>query len=162
MSSLLAGVKLSGAVKHGLRFHRARGAAKVTCLGFPMSQTSSFRSAAQQQGQAGLAHAPERECISEHIMQDLPETVIHPTVTPKSAVQRVENVLKRNGAAAVQKTPEPMVEETQTASESVIDAATVPAYHRGSKFDRVPYWQNIGRWKDITENQFLSYRWGVS
>jgi lysine 2,3-aminomutase len=161
MSSLLVGVKLSGAVKHGLRFHHPQGAAKVTCLGFPMFQTNSFRSAAQQQGQVGLAHAPEREYTPEHIMQDLPETVLQPTVTKKPAVQHVENVLKRNGEAVVQKTLEPITEEIQTTSEPIIDAATIPAYHRGSKFDRVPYWQNIGRWKDITENQFLSYRWGV-
>ena len=49
-----------------------------------------------------------------------------------------------------------------TATEPVVDTSHVPAYHYGSKFDRVPYWQNIERWKGISEKQFLSYKWGVS
>jgi hypothetical protein len=39
---------------------------------------------------------------------------------------------------------------------------TVFPDHHGSKFERVPYWQNIPRWKNVTENQFLSYEWNVS
>jgi lysine 2,3-aminomutase len=121
-----------------------------------------FRSAAQNQGQAGLAHAPQPEYIPEHIMQNLPESVTLSTVTPKAPVQSVKDVLTGNGAAEVQKRPKLVVEKTQTTPESLVDPATVPAYHRSSKFDRVPYWQKIGRWKGITESQFLSYRWGVS
>ena len=26
---------------------------------------------------------------------------------------------------------------------------------------RMPYWQKIGRWKDVGEDEFLSYRWQV-
>jgi hypothetical protein len=37
-----------------------------------------------------------------------------------------------------------------------------PLYHRGSLFDRVAYWQNIPRWKDATEKEFLTYSWSVS
>jgi hypothetical protein len=37
-----------------------------------------------------------------------------------------------------------------------------PLYHRGVLFDRVAYWQNIPRWKDVTEKQFLTYSWSVS
>ncbi|KAH7410961.1 hypothetical protein BKA64DRAFT_570006 [Cadophora sp. MPI-SDFR-AT-0126] len=37
-----------------------------------------------------------------------------------------------------------------------------PAYHVASKFDRVPYWQKIGRWKHVSEDEFLSYAWNVS
>jgi hypothetical protein len=36
-----------------------------------------------------------------------------------------------------------------------------PLYYRGSLFDRVAYWQNIPRWKDVTEKQFLTYSWSV-
>lgn len=35
-------------------------------------------------------------------------------------------------------------------------------YQHGSKFERRPYWQSIPRWKNITEDQFLSYEWNVS
>jgi len=162
MSSFLTASKLSRVVNHGLRFHQTRAAAKVASLGFHTSPTSSFRSATQQQGQAGLARAPEREYAPEPIMRDLPESIIQSTVTPQAPAQSVEDVLKSNGAAEGQKAPKQLVEKAQTRSESLVDPATIPAYHRGSKFERVPYWQKIRRWKSITENQFLSYRWGVS
>ena len=32
----------------------------------------------------------------------------------------------------------------------------------GSQVDEDPYWQNISRWKDISSDEFLSYRWQVS
>lgn len=55
------------------------------------------------------------------------------------------------------------LEEHQEAEEqSSVDHAPAPVYHRGTKFDRLPYWQKIGRWKDVSEQQFLSYRWNVS
>ncbi|KAL5329830.1 hypothetical protein ACEPPN_003349 [Leptodophora sp. 'Broadleaf-Isolate-01'] len=43
-----------------------------------------------------------------------------------------------------------------------VEAVATPAYHIGSKFNRTPYWQKIGRWKDIPEDQFLSYRWNTA
>ncbi|EKD16268.1 uncharacterized protein L3040_009498 [Drepanopeziza brunnea f. sp. 'multigermtubi'] len=42
------------------------------------------------------------------------------------------------------------------------EARTVPVYHHGSKFERIPYWQKIRRWEDVTEEQFLSYRWNIA
>lgn len=43
-------------------------------------------------------------------------------------------------------------------------ATPMSQYHVGreSKFERVPYWQKIPRWKDVTEQQWLDYNWGVS
>ncbi|TVY82231.1 L-lysine 2,3-aminomutase [Lachnellula suecica] len=38
-------------------------------------------------------------------------------------------------------------------------APVVFPHHHGSKFERVPYWQDIPRWKDVTEEQFMSYEW---
>lgn len=47
-----------------------------------------------------------------------------------------------------------------------IDEGTIkvesPLYFRGQKFDREPYWQKIPRWKDVSENDFLTYSWQVS
>lgn len=39
----------------------------------------------------------------------------------------------------------------------------LPLYHVGreAKFERVPYWQNISRWKDVPESLWLDYSWGV-
>lgn len=38
----------------------------------------------------------------------------------------------------------------------------VPLYHYGSRFERVRYWQDIPGWRQVTEQQFLSYGWNVS
>jgi len=160
MYSLFACSKLSGAVYHGLVLHRARSATKLSSWVFPATQSSLFRSAAQQQGQAGLARASEPVYFPEHIIQGLPQNITHPPVTSKASAQSVDDNLQKSGAVKLQEITKPVIETTL--SESAIDTATVPAYHRGSKYDRVPYWQKIGRWKDITEKQFLSYRWGVS
>ena len=160
MSSLFATSKLSGAIKPGLLFHRTRGATKVASCVSPATQISLFRNAAQQQTQAGLARAPEPEYVPEHILQDLPAKFTHHLVTPNTTIQSVEDVLKNGGGGKVQEVPKSVADATSP--QPSIDLATVPAYHRGSKFGRVPYWHKIGRWKDISEKQFLSYRWGVS
>lgn len=48
-------------------------------------------------------------------------------------------------------------------SRPIIATETVNSlYHQGESFDRIPYWQKIRRWKDVTEKQFLSYEWNVS
>lgn len=41
-------------------------------------------------------------------------------------------------------------------------ALGAPVYHVGSKFVREPYWQQIPRWKHISEVQFLTHSWQVS
>lgn len=160
MCSLFACSKLSGTINHGLVLHRTRSATKLSSCVFPITQSSMFRSAAQQQGQAGLARASEPVYFPEHIIQGLPQNITHPPVTSKASAQSVDDNLKKSGGVKLQEITKPVIETTS--SESAIDTTTVPAYHRGSKYDRVPYWQKIGRWKDITEKQFLSYRWGVS
>ncbi len=151
MSSLLVGSKLNLSIKHGLHFHRIHMALKVTHRDFSTSPVQVFRLSAVQHGQAGLARAPEREYLSEGTMQSFPENSIHHSVPPKTIPQHVD-------ATKLQGTLKPMGEESS--SISVPDTTT--AYYRSSKFDRVPYWQKIGRWKETTEKQFLSYRWGVS
>jgi hypothetical protein len=45
--------------------------------------------------------------------------------------------------------------------ESVTQDPVLPLYHRGSKFDREPYWQKISRWKDVAEKEFLTHSWQV-
>jgi lysine 2,3-aminomutase len=49
---------------------------------------------------------------------------------------------------------------TEENTETAISAS--PAYFRGSKFDRVPYWQKICRWRDVGEKEFLSYHWNTA
>ncbi|CZS89254.1 related to lysine 2,3-aminomutase [Rhynchosporium agropyri] len=43
-----------------------------------------------------------------------------------------------------------------------VEPVATPAYYIGSKFDRIPYWQKIGRWKDVSEEHFLSYKWNTA
>jgi lysine 2,3-aminomutase len=139
-------------LKRGLLLHPTRGAFKLPTFLFPATQSSLFRSAALQQVHAGLARASEPEFIPQHILQDPPETFTHPP-------PHFEDLLEKGGVRKLQEISKSMVAPTST--ESAIDPVIVPAYFRGSKFDRVPYWQKIGRWKDISEKQFLSYSWGV-
>ena len=37
-------------------------------------------------------------------------------------------------------------------------------YHVGrqAKFERIPYWQRIPRWRNVSEEEWLDYSWGVS
>jgi lysine 2,3-aminomutase len=163
MSSFLTCSKLNGAIQYGLHFRRVQFAMKAPNRVFTTSQVSSFQSAAKQMGQAGLARALEREYIPEELVQSFPKGVIHPPVSQKMVTtQSVENCQKNLDAAKVQGSSKTVIEKTSIVPEPYNDLATIPAYHRGSKFERIPYWQKIGRWSDITEKQFLSYRWGVS
>jgi lysine 2,3-aminomutase len=160
--SSLASSKVNAVIKHDLHFHRTYVAMKVFNRDFSTSQVSTFRLSTLQNGQAGLARAPEREYLPEDTRETSPGEVIHHSVTPKLASQHVDNPQKRVGKAKVQETSKPRVKETSSLPGSGIGLASVPAYFRGAKFDPVPYWQKIERWKDISEKQFLSYRWGVS
>jgi lysine 2,3-aminomutase len=158
MSSSVAVSKLIKMIEHGLPFHRNRGAIKSSRCVLPRTQSSLFRSVAQQQVQAGISRAPEPEYVPAHIVQDLLETVPHQTVAPIQYVQDLDGTMKHNGASTAQEASVPV---TETTTEPTTKFPAVPAYFRGVKFDPVPYWQKIGRWKDTTEKQFLSYRWGV-
>jgi hypothetical protein len=160
MSSLLAYPRFSGNIKHGVQFYRTHSATKLTSCFFPAAQTRSFRSVARQLGQAGLAGAREPAYFPEHIIQELPQDITHRPVTPKSSAQIVDDTLKRSSVTTLQEIKMPLIETALP--ESPLETTTVPAYHRGTQFDRDLYWQRIGRWKDVTEKQFLSYRWGVS
>lgn len=146
-------------IKHGLPFHRTSGAINLTRCVSPKTQSSLFRSAAQQQVQAGLSPPPEPEYVPAHIVQDLLETVSHQAVAPKIFAQDLDGPMKHSGASTAQEVPLPVAETTTGPTTKF---AAVPAYFRDVKFDPVPYWQKIGRWKDITEKQFLSYRWGTA
>lgn len=48
------------------------------------------------------------------------------------------------------------------ASEVVGSPPAIPLYHRGTKYNREPYWKGIGRWENVTEKKFLSHSWNVS
>lgn len=160
MSFRLASWQLSSGAKRILPSIRTRGAIIVSQRSFTLTRVGLFRSKTQRQGQAGLAPAPEPEYLPEDIIEGLPQTGTHYSEIPQAPFRTAESPCKMNFAPDIQAMQRPVMEASS--SEAIVSAAAIPAYHRGSKFDRVPYWQNIGRWKDVTEKQFLSYSWGVS
>jgi hypothetical protein len=66
-----------------------------------------------------------------------------------------EEPASRATLAQKQATPAKIVEQLAT------QEPAIPLYHRGTKFDREPYWQKIGRWKEVTEKEFLTHSWQV-
>jgi len=65
--------------------------------------------------------------------------------------------------------PEPQVPlrsslgiSTKKAAEIDLNTPSVPLYYHGNKFERVPYWQKIPRWKNVSEKDFLTYSWQAS
>lgn len=126
------------------------------------SQSRAFQSSTKTMESAGFAYAPKH--------QDLPDVVYdrynekpreypirleksRATPVPRSTPGVQENIDKSS-------TPQGAALHAEEIAEIITSAS--PAYFRGSKFDRVPYWQKIGRWKDIGEKEFLSYRWNTA
>jgi len=159
MSSILVRSRLRGVIKPGLSFPHERGPTKLARHAFTVIQTRLVRSTAQQQSQAGLARAPDAEYFSENIAQSLPQHVTQPAAIPEAILHHGQDILQKNSTNEVKEIAKAAFEPTT--AETVVDTSNVPAYHHGSKFDRVPYWQNIERWKGVSEKQFLSYAWGV-
>jgi hypothetical protein len=105
----------------------------------------TFQSFVQRQGQSALAEAPSYEHApvfetSEELTRSQFPTTEAPSAQP----------------ATTSKALNPDVYKIATQKN------VVPLYYRGSKFDKEPYWQKIDRWKDVTQEQFLSHRWNVS
>lgn len=112
-------------------------------------------------GSAGLSHAPSP--------QPSPEFVYDRPNNDNSGIPFSTRTIPGVGVPiSVPASPEvPAVStleqdallETQDKSQNKV---TVPAYHRGSKYERVPYWQNIRRWNNVDEKNFFSHTWNVS
>ncbi len=122
------------------------------------SQTREFQSAVKLRGQAGLAQVPEPDQVPDSFLlnnlqdgarqAELGQVVSHPTAEGSNSRQRIQS------------RPESMA-EIPTTPQHVFASMPILEYHRGTKFDRVPYWRKISRWKDVTEKEFLSYEWSV-
>jgi len=93
----------------------------------------------------------------------------------KAKLSRSQPDLTQNDVEGVIPSPKPTVELhnvrrdlTQITGRPILSLSllekvrTIPLYHCGWKFERVPYWQSIPHWKDVPERQFLSYEWNVS
>lgn len=135
-------------------------------LSIPLNR--AFKSATRQDGLA----ATYRDVIPNYTPEDLisvsnstADTVTKTPFRPRFIVPAARTT-KIDEAQPQQLSVSQDAIEQNTTTENISTIADhtsiVPVYHRGAKFDRVPYWRTVSRWKDVTEEKFLSYRWQVS
>ena len=146
MYSLLTGSRLGCIINHA-----SRAVTRRSSFTTHKDFTRSFRSAGKQQGQPALAEKPthieflpDAPQFPESTDNLVEKNIIHSHASPARTLER--EIREPHGNDATLEMPSP----------------TVPLYHRSSKFERVPYWQKIPRWSDVSEEQFLTYSWGVS
>jgi lysine 2,3-aminomutase len=156
MSSLLARTRITVSLKPNAHVFT------TWSKGLATTKSRAFHSSTKPMGSAGLAHAPSSQ-TSSNFIYDRPSngtsgTPFHDRMIPTIKVP-------------ISKPAPPLIPSASTLEQdTVLEArdqshqttAVTPVYYRGSKYDRVPYWQNIRRWKDVEEQKFLSYRWNVS
>lgn len=138
----------------GARRRNNRGATKVSALKLA-SASRSFQSAVQRQWQSALAESPAYD--QDQVYENADE------------LTRLESPAQAFGPTSSSRIPSstPLPDVSSNVSglvghESAAKEKVIPLYYRDSKFDKEPYWQKIGRWKDATQEEFLSHRWNVS
>ena len=109
----------------------------------------NFNSIVQSQGQAGVREPPSDD--GQILRYGEAEELI----------QR-QSLVPGAGASSLPPYAFTSISEVAPTAPEAARQRGVPLYHRDSKFDKEPYWQKIGRWKDVPEEQFLSHRWNVS
>ena len=151
-----------------LRSYSKGQSAKAPRFTFRFRTPRQFHSNIRLQGQAGLARAPVEEDYSSSFTETgriIPENSTQNSRLQTEPHRIFEKRLDYHGGS-MQTFPhrqisERVVESEDTSGTSAL-TASIPLYHCGSKFDRLPYWQKIPRWNDVSEKQFLNYSWGVS
>ena len=121
------------------------------------SARRNFQSFALRQGQAGLAESPryDEQNLEYESAEELPSSQPSDPQAPGTSSSSHHSAFTSTSDVASQ--------ASKSAScEINTQEMTVPLYYRDSKFHKEPYWQKIGRWKDVTQEQFLSHRWNVS
>lgn len=113
-------------------------------------------------GSAGLAHAPLREETPDFVYNRHNDGGPGNAVTGdrRRLIQSPRSLHRLEEGTPQSAEPQPSLSAQLSAGPT--STSVRPAYFRGSKYDRSPYWQNIRRWKDVSEADFLSYRWNVS
>jgi hypothetical protein len=119
-----------------------------------VSAPRNFQSFVQRQGQEALAASPRYEPALEY--ENVEEFTRSQSPAPQAPTSSSHSSAFTASPDLTSNVPELDVSEAATLK------TTVPLYYRHSKFDKEPYWRKIGRWKDVTQEQFLSHRWNVS
>lgn len=122
-------------------------------IGLSKDVTRLFQSTSNPKGQTGLGQTTVSVSVPGDIVS-LPG-MLNSTVYPRAVPPAFIDPQKRQ-IEFVEDSPEDLEPDFK------VDTSPIPAYSRGLKFDRVPYWQKIGRWQNVSEEQFLSYQWGTA
>jgi hypothetical protein len=124
------------------------------------SARRNFQYFAHRQGQAGLAESPRSPRYDEQNLEYESAEELHRS---QPSDPQAPGTSFSSHHSAFTSTAEVTSQASESAScETTTQEMIVPLYYRDSKFDKEPYWQKIGRWKDVTQEQFLSHRWNVS
>ena len=127
----------------------SRSAANISPYNIP-STARNFQSSIQRHGQSALAESPSYEQSTAYVNTDgLVRSQQPVSPTPSTTMDPTSPI------------PAPTSPQSH-AKDTITQANVVPLYYRIVKFDKEQYWQKIGRWKDVTQQQFLSHRWNVS
>lgn len=144
------------------------GLAAYSPFSIKAHQTRLFKSDTPRFDQASPAEAPGRKGAAYNNVGQMPSLIgdnVSSRMPPRVPAPPLSGLLNDVIGAFPSASESKSIcsnEPLQTDSRALDKAVATPVYHHGTKFDRVPYWQNIGRWKDIPEAQFLTYRWNVS
>jgi hypothetical protein len=112
----------------------------------------SFQSVGHQQSQQALAESPSHD---DFLQETTPFLGLTECLPEKNIAQDYTRSPVPTSRQAIQD------DDRSDAVQEILSPA-IPLYHRNSKFERVPYWQKIPRWSGISEDQFLTYAWGVN
>ena len=141
------------AIKYGSWSYATRRVINVT-PSVPTPLSRSFQSVGNLQDQSAVAEArPTHLRFDRRSFQNVLASVTKAQPDPVAQQSSSSDlVASATSAHAFEK----------TAEQSIATEHVIPLHHRGTKFDREPYWQKIPRWKDVSEKQFLTYSWQVS
>lgn len=125
------------------------------------SKSRSFQSSSKPMGSMGLTHGTSPPLSSDFIY-DGSKNGTPGNNSGNRTTPFVEVPISHPAPPKLPVLSTPEKKAPLEAQDKRFYLAAVPAYHRGLKYDRIPYWQKIPRWKDVEEKDFLSYRWNVS
>ena len=149
MSPLLAKYTLASTIKGLARAPAIRTLPKTFASRLPIVPSTCFHTAGLLREQAAIA---EDYSHSHHHDYD---SVVH---SPRPQSHRPIRYFDDPPPPQVKPIE---IQPTIEVKNDLLTAASLYHVGREAKFERVPYWQSIPRWKDVPESLWLDYGWGV-
>lgn len=125
----------------------------------PLPVTRQFQSIGQLQAQPGLS---EQIQTYDHVSETGNFHPDHLRLPSQNIPETINEPLASRDQGLGTKIKNEQVTSTNEGVDTTSQNLATPLYFRGSSFDRFPYWQKIGRWKHVTEKEFLTHSWQVS